>query len=115
MNDNMNADDPRWRKRALRAEQALATARNVAPGKGRIWKLDGVADEVGLANPCESHGAGDFKGQNWCMGCEWADDIQFLRRLVFDLHALRDTLRGNPRKDVYAKNDPDQWREKERP
>ena len=98
MNDQMAAGDPRWRKRALRAEQALATARNVHPGKGRLWKLDGLVDEIAMMDDPQ-----------------WADDVQWLRRLVFDLHAVRDSLRGNPRKDVYAKNDPDQWREKERP
>lgn len=97
-------DHPGWRKRALKAEQALRTATNVFPGKGRLWHLDRLVDEVEL-----------WADEDPQMRDEWAEDILFLRRLVFDLHAVRDSLRGNPRKDVYAKNDPDAWREKERP
>jgi hypothetical protein len=75
------------------------------PGKGRIYELDRLADELEMEADFRSEQVIIERDDENKISLEMSvdtsrmrDDATFLRRLAYDLAEMRDFARGNPRK-----------------
>jgi hypothetical protein len=75
------------------------------PGKGRIYELDRLADELEMEADFRSEQVIIERDDENKISLEMSvdtsrmrDDATFLRRLAYDLGEMRDFARGNPRK-----------------
>ncbi len=73
--------------------------RKLTPGRHRIWELDNVAMDLEITADLEVDGVYRSKLEKWSL---------LLRRLEFDLSALRDTVRGAG--NGGGRLDPNHWK-----